>query len=276
MKKIHLYLFVFLVFVSELTFAQKPDSPDHTNCYQEITMETFDVKIEITDGISKIDFLKVKVKLTNNTTDYIIYKPKESSFIITGKTFPISDRLLLISPLGKGSRVLDVKGNGTNVHVQDFSFNLKGLGRININTPFVPAPNFLLPVSTNEFTVGNFKIQMLKLDKQTDETKVKFKVTYLGNEYGLVTPTSLAVKTDKTALTEYANADNKQDAFLLSKGESETFTASFKIPGKVVDMQFANMEIIWRDTFKDCKAILLDDLTTEITVDEGKTAAKNK
>ena len=79
-----------------------------------------------------------------------------------------------------------------------------------------------------------------------------------------------------SSLSEYANADNKQDAFLLSKGESETFTASFKIPGKVVDMQFANMEIIWRDTFKDCKAILLDDLTTEITVDEGKTAAKNK
>jgi len=256
--------------------AQKKDSPDHTNCYKDVSKDTPELKIDIVDGVSKTEFIKIKVKFTNNTNDYIIYKPKESSFTVAQKDFPISDRMLLISPLSKGSRVLDVKGNGTNVHVDKFMFNINGLGKINANALAVAAPNYKLPVSVNEFTAGNFKVQMLKVDKQTDETKVKFKVTYMGNDYGLVNPNNIAVKTDKTADTEYANAKNNQDAFLLAKGESDTFSASFTIPGKVVDMQFANMEIVWRDTFKDCKLNKLDGQSMVITIDEGKTAGKNK
>lgn len=260
---------------SQATFAQKKDSPDHTNCYREVSKETPELKIEVVDGVSRMEYIKFKLKLTNYTNDFIVYKPKESSFTVSGKEFAVSDRLLLLSPLDKGSRVLDVKGNGTNVHVDAFTFNLKGLGKIEANAPSVPAPNFKLPASVNEFTAGNFKVQMLKLDKQTDETKVKFKVTYVGRDYGLINPGALAVKAEKTGDTEYANA-KKQDAFLLANGESETFTASFLIPGRVVDMQFANMEIVWRDTFKDSKLTLLGDQAIEITLDEGKTAGKNK
>ena len=273
---IMLSLFFTFMLSSIIVVAQKKDSPDHVNCYKEASISTPELKIELEDGISKMEFLKLKIKLVNTTNDYIIFKPKESSFLIAGKTFELSDRLLLLDPLGKGSRVLDIKGNGTNVHVDSFTLNLKGFAKIKADAPSVPAQNFKLPASVNDISAGNFKIEMLKLDKETDETKVKFKVTYLGNDYGLVDPTKLGVKTDKTGDTEYANDKNKQGAILLAKGESDTFTASFKIPGKVVDMQFANMEIVWRNTFKDCKLSLLNSHEVTLVIDEGKTAEKNK
>lgn len=270
-----LYIGVFML-VAFLVEAQKKDSPDHTNYYKSVSKETPELNIEIVDAVSRMEYAKFKIKLTNNTSDYIVYKPKESSFTIADKDFPLSDRILLLSPLEKGSRVLDIKGNGTNVHVDQFSFNMKGLGKINANAPTTEAPNFKLPASVNDISAGHFKIEMIKLDKETDETKVKFKVTYLGDDYGLVDPTKLAVKTEKTGETEYANTKNKQDAFLLAKGESENFIASFKIPGKVVDMQFANMEIVWRNTFKDSKLTPLENQLIELIIDEGLTAGKNK
>jgi hypothetical protein len=274
--KLSAFLFIPLLLQSYITNAQKKDSPDHVNCYKEASIETPELKIEFVDGISKMEFLKLKIKLTNLTNDYIIYTPKESSFLIAGKKFELSDRRLLLDPLDKGSRVLDIKGNGTNVHADTFSLNLNGLSKIKADAPSIAAPNFKLPASVNDFTAGNFKVEMLKLDKETDETKVKFKVTYIGNDYGLIDATKLAVKTDKTGDTEYANDKNKQGAILLAKGESDTFSASFKIPGKVVDMQFANMEIVWRNTFKDCKLTLLKSQVVTFELDEGKTAGKNK
>jgi hypothetical protein len=268
-------LLIVLIIYSTIGFAQKKDSPDHTNFYKEETKETSELKMETTDIVSKIDYLKFKLKLTNYTDDYILYKPKESSVVVGDKTLVASDRMLLISPHDKGSRVIDIKGNGVNTHVDAFTFNLLGLGRINVNVPHLVAPNFKLPASVNEFSVGNFKVQMVKLDKQTDETKVKFKVTYVGRDYGFINPNVIAVKTEKTGDTEYANAKNKQDVVLLANGESETITASFVIPGKVVDMQFANMEILWRDTFKECKWVALPKETFNFTIDEGLTAGKN-
>ena len=60
----------------------------------------------------------------------------------------------------------------------------------------------------------------------------------------------------------------------MSKGESETFAATVHIEGKIVDMQFANMEIVWKDTFKDCKVIKLEGATVNMIVDPGLTAGK--
>jgi hypothetical protein len=255
-------------------FAQKSKTdPEHTIYYAEVLTETNDVNVEIKDGVSRIEFSKFKIKLSNKTTDYIVYKPKESILKISGSDFFPNDRVLLIEPSDKGGRVLDIKGNGKNLHVDEYQFVLAGLYKIKADAPSIEVPNFKLPASINDVTSGNFKIELLKINKETKETVAKFKVTYTGKGYGLVNPNKLGVKIDNGQ--EFANA-KKQDAFLLAPGESDTFTALFTIPGKIADMQFANMEILWRNTFSESDLQKLEGLTIDIKIDEGKTAAKNK
>ncbi len=254
--------------------AQKSKTdPDHTNYYAEVTTETNEVNVEIKDAVSRIEFSKFKIKLANKTTDYIVFKPKETTFKISGTDFSPNDRLLLLQPSDKGGRVLDIKGNGKNVHADEYQFILAGLYKIKADAPSTEVANFKLPASVNDVTGGNFKIELLKISKETKETVAKFKVTYTGKGYGLVNPNKLGVKIDNGQ--EFANAKT-QDAFLLAPGESDNFVALFTIPGKVADMQFANMEILWRNTFSESDLQKLEGTTIDIKVDEGKTAAKNK
>jgi hypothetical protein len=275
MKQTRLILLACLLVALQFeAFSQKAKTdPEHTNYYAEVTTSTNDVDVEIKDAASRIEFSKFKIKLGNKTTDYILYKPKESLFKISGSDFAPHDRMLLIEPSDKDGRVLDVKGNGKNLHADEYQFVLAGLYKIKANAPSTDVPNFKLPASVNDVTAGNFKIELIKITKETKETVAKFKVTYTGKGYGLVNPNKLGVKIDNGQ--EFANA-KKQNAFLLAPGESDNFTALFTIPGKVADMQFANMEILWRNTFSESDLEKLEGLTIDIKVDEGKTAAKNK
>jgi hypothetical protein len=270
-----------ITLISIPSFAQKPN-PKHVNWYGEQTLETKQLNIELVDVQGMIEFSKFKLKLKNKTTDYILYKPQESLFRFEfGDLKPADKKTILIQPLDKDSKVIDVKGAGRNLHVDTYKYELNGLYRIPVNVPSTPVPNLNIPISTNEQKAGNFKIEVLKSDQTTQETAVKFKVTYLGEGMGLVEPKLLGVKVisvrgkkhedDRT----YAN-DVKSSGFLLSPGDSENFIAYFHIEGRIADMQFANMEIVWGDTFKDCKIEKIEGATIELKVDPGLTAGKNK
>lgn len=274
MKKKILLLACLLGALQFDAFSQKAKTdPEHTIYYAEESTETNELSIEIKDVVSRIEFSKLKIKLANKTTDYILYKPKECTFKISGSDFSPNDRMLLLQPSDKGGRVLDVKGNGKNLHADDYQLVLAGLYKIKADAPSIAMPNFKLPASVNDVTAGNFKIELLKINKETKETKAIFKVTYTGMGYGLVNPNKLGVKIDSGQ--EFANAKN-QDAVLLAPGDSDKFEALFIIPGKIADMQFANMEILWRKAFSESDLQKLETLTIDIKIDEGKTAAKNK
>ncbi len=275
MKKTRFILLVCLVTAFQLhAFAQKAKTdPEHTIFYAEVTVATNEVNVEIKDAVSRIEFSKFKIKLSNKTTDYIVYKPKESTFKIAGADFTPNDKMLLIQPSDKDGKVLDVKGNGKNLHVDDYQFVLAGLYKIKADAPSVAVPNFKLPASVNDITTGSFKIELLKINKETKETKAVFKVTYTGKGYGLVDANKIGVKIDNGQ--EFANA-KKQEALLLASGESGKFETLFTIPGKIADMQFANMEILWRNTFSESDLQKLEGLTIDLKIDEGKTAGKNK
>ncbi len=256
------------------SIAQKKPNPKHVNYFKNASAETKEVKIEAQDAVAMMEFVKFKIKLTNNTTDYILYKPKESVFKLEGTDFiPVDKKTIFLQPLDKDSKVIDMKAPAKNAHVDAFKFQLDGLYRIPVNAPATEAPNFTLPASTNEFNAGNYKVEMLKISKTTAETAVKFKVTYTGDGVGLVEPKKLGVKIESGQV--FAN-DKKSGGMILYKGESDTFVAFFHIPGKTVDMQFANMDIVWKDTFKESKIVKLDGTALEFVIDPGLTTGKNK
>ena len=257
------------------SFAQdKKANPKHTNYYKPVSADTKDVKIEIQDAVAMEVFSKFKLKLTNNSTDYIMYKPQESLFKLeTGDFVPQDKKTILIQPLDKESKVIDMKAPAKNAHVDAYTFQLDGLYKIPVSSPATQAPNFAIPASSNDFIAGNFKVEMLNLKKTTGETAAKFKVTYTGDGVGLVEPKKLGFKIESGQV--YAN-DKKEGGILLNKGESETFTATAHIEGKIVDMQFANMQIVWNDTFKDCQVVKLPGASLNLVLDPGLTAGKNK
>ena len=215
-----------------------------------------------------------KLKITNTSTDFILYKPQESTFIIEGKEYiPEDKKAVLIQPLDNASKTIDAKGNGSNLHVNAFSFNLNGLYNVIPTNVPVNAPNFILPPSTNQFTAGDFTVEMVNISKKTQETTVKFKVTYTGEGMGIVDPKNLSVKIESGQI--FAN-DKRDKTIVLAKRESDTFIALFHIEGKIADMQFANMEIIWNNTFKNAELRKLDGIVLNLMLDLGMTAGKNK
>ena len=62
------------------SFAQySEDYPKHENHYSVETIETSDVLIEFENAHSQQTFTTVKLKVTNKTSDYILYKSKKET-----------------------------------------------------------------------------------------------------------------------------------------------------------------------------------------------------
>ncbi len=276
----HLLVLGLVALIQLPSFAQdkKKVSPKHINYYKDASAQTKEVKIDGDNAVAMMEFAKFRLKLTNQTNDYILYKPQESVFKLEGTDFvPQDKKTIFIQPLDKESKVIDMKAPAKNAHVDAFQYKVDGLYKIAVNVPSTPAPNFKLPVATNSFTVGNFQVESVSLKKETGETAAKFKVTYIGDGVGLIDPKKISAwaKNHKNANETTVANDKKSGGIILYKGESDTFTATFHIEGKTVDMQLGAMEIIWNDTFKESKLEKLDGATLDFTVDQALTAGKN-
>ncbi len=285
MKLKYLLVIGLVALVQLPTFAQKKKkvSPKHVNYFKDASADTKDVKVEIQNAVAMMEFAKFKFILTNNTNDYILYKPQESSFLLeTGSFVPQDKKTIVLGPLEKDSKTIDMKAPAKDAHVDAFKFKVDGLYKVNTNVSPVEAPNFLLPAATNSFVAGNFTVEMIKQDLTTGKAVVKFKVTYTGEGMGLIEPSKVGMKIPTGQ--KYSNAGNtgqifadekKDKAFLLAKGESKDFIVFFQVEGKIADMQFANAELLWRDTFKDCKITKVEGTIVDITLDAGLTQGKN-
>lgn len=273
MKKITLFLAVLMI--ATLAFSQKKNDPKYTIYYKDVApIKTNDITIEIVDAVAQAAFSKFKIKITNNTGDYILYKPSESIFKYERNEYHPTDKDMIIGPFEKESKVLDIK-EGEGLQADQFRFIIKGFYKIPANGTNYSATDFNLPASTNDFTTGPFQCHLLNLKKTTAETFAEFKVTYTGDFYGIVNPSKLAVKIESGQ--EFANENKRNKAILLTKGESKNFNVIFRIPGKIADMQFANMKIVWNNTFSEAASGPIE-VPTEIVMeaDPGKTAGKNK
>ena len=75
--------------------------------YKDVNVETDAVSIEIVSAVSDDKSTKFKLKLTNKTNDYIIWKPEECKFMINGKEIKPQERWMFLGPTESSSRVID-------------------------------------------------------------------------------------------------------------------------------------------------------------------------
>jgi len=153
---------------------------------------------------------------------------------------------------------------------------LAGLYRVSANSKGIPAPDFRLPANQNEFTVGNFKVTMSKLYKESDKTEVKFNAVYNGDKIAFVFPSKTAVKMPDG--NDYANAKSKASAIMLMRGQNDNFTLKWDRMegGKAMDMQKVEMFIKWNDAFCEVNPEKMKGATLNLDFDQIMSDAKGK
>jgi hypothetical protein len=243
--------------------------------YKDVTKETSEVKITVDNAVATAGETKFKLKITNLTGDYIIFKPEESKFIINGKEMAPKEKWLIIKPNESDFRVINMKGAGYN-EVKSYSFVVGGLYLASTKGTVVEAPNFDLPASKNEFEAGSFKTTMSNIYKESDRTEVKFKSAYNGSKIGFIQPAKVSVKMPDGK--EYANAKSKADAIMLTKGQDDSFSLRWDRMegGKTMDMQKVTMTIIWHDAYSESELKALNAEKIDMEFDQANTELKNK
>lgn len=248
----------------------------HTNYYKTpASIEKDQYSLSFSDLVSETDYSKFAFKLKNNTSDYLLIDKGGSSFVINGKEYKDKDKEIIVKPSKTHNGVYRVKDE-TDFHVDKYTFKFDGVSLLPADGKVHEAPNFKLPASTNEITFGDFTVKLKNLKKETDETFATFEVTYKGNDFAIVDASKLGVVVPDKGTTEFANDAKGQDGELLRKGKSCTIKAVFHIEAKYVDMQFANMEILWRNTFQTSTPTKLEGGNVDVEIDSGLTAGKNK
>jgi len=243
--------------------------------YKDVTKETSEVKITVDNAVSTAGETKFKLKITNLTGDYIVFKPEESKFIVNGKETAPKEKWLIIKPNESDFRVINLKGAGYN-EVKNYSFVVGGLYTASVKGTVMEAPNFDLPASKNDFEAGNCKCTMSNVYKESDRTEVKFKCAYNGQKIGFIQPAKAAVKMPDGK--EYANAKSKADPIMLTKGQDDSFSLRWdKMEGgKAMDMQKVPMTIIWHEAFSESELKGLAAEKIEMEFDQAATEAKGK
>lgn len=272
MKKIS-----FILGIAALIFSQSLNAqdPKHKNYYKNVApIEQESYQVTFDDMVAKMDYSKFAFKLKNLSNDFILLRKAESSFLIDGKEYREKVKELIIKPNKTKSGTFNVSGE-TNYHVNNYSFQLGGVYLLPANGKVHEAPNFDLPASKNTLKFGDFELKLKKLKKETKETIATFEVTYRGNDYAILDPSKLGVILPDVGDDEFAN-DAKGGTKILRKGKKTIIKAVFHIPARYKDMQFANMEILWRDTFQSSTPTILEGGKVDFVLDPGLTAGKNR
>lgn len=249
--------------------------------YKDVTKETNDVTVTIDNAVSTAGETKFKLKITNKTNDYILYKPFESKFVIDGKETKPSEKMIVIKPNESNFVTVNLKGSGYNA-IKNYSYVLDGLYTVSTGGKGITTPNFKLPASQNEFKTGAFTCNMSDLVKTSGKTSAKFKCTYSGDKIGVIHYTRPALKLPDGS--EHANEkkpgllDSKAKEMLVMKGDEVTLGVEWEKMegGRATDMQKIPLEIIWNATFTEAPAVKVNAETLALEFDEVTTNAKGK
>jgi hypothetical protein len=263
MKKVILAL---VIAASTLTANAQKEKKYAKIIYKDVKTENSDLVISVDNIVSTDAETKFKLKITNKTADYIIYKPEESKFVINGKEMTPSEKWLIISPNESDFRVINLKEKNMNT-VKSYSFVVDGLYRASANAEGIPAPDFRLPPTKNDFQAGSFNVSLDKMSKESAQTDVKFKVSYNGDKIGFIFPSKAGVLMPDG--NEYANGKRNASAIILTKGKDDSFTLHWdRMQGRALDMQKVEMIIKWNATFAEITPEKMKSETVEMQIDD--------
>ncbi len=274
MKKI---VFLSIAVASMLTASAQKEKKYDKLYYKNIVLETSEITVSVDNAVSTDGETKFKLKITNKTADYILFKPEECKFTINGKNSKPTEKPKTIEPNSSDWLIVNLKGPGYNA-LKNYTFEIGGLYKVTTSGTVVPAADFKLPASKNDFKAGSFTLTMTKLTKESGKTEAKFDCAYNGDKVAIVFPAKMGVKMPDG--NEYASVQPKgllakKGPMLLTKGQTETLTGSWdRMEAKGMDMQKVEMLIKWNETFTEATPEKLKNETLNMEFDEALTEGK--
>lgn len=248
--------------------------PKHINVYNDSPkIETDEYIITIEDVVSNVKYAKFKIKITNKTSDYLLFKGEECLYVADATTIKAQEKPAFIDPFSSKSKVIEFKGT-EGLHLDKFNVEIKGLFRITVGENIFSAPDFQLPPSSKDFNSGQFVCTLLKTEQETQSTWARFSCKYNGQKIGFINPAKCVIKLPDGK--EFASTNLKSKSEMMLPGEESKFIADFQIPAKTADMQFTTMNIVWKETFSESTAKPLANQKASFEIDAASTAARNK
>lgn len=247
----------------------------HENWLAGDELDLGDAVVELKSAIAQDDKINLKADVKNAGTDWIFLKKHELVFKAgdqTLKPWDGNEKPPLVIPPEK-SKGLSVAVKGAGLHVEELTVDFQGMYKASSTGEPVEAADFQLPPTTNNVTYGNFDCSVTYHDQATKVTKTQWECTYTGDGIGYIDPAKLGVKIQTGQ--EFASTFRKNKTAMLEHNEKAKFTTTFEVEKRIVDMQFATMQILWRDTFSEAKLQPIDSMEWDLEIDEALTAEKN-
>jgi hypothetical protein len=267
-----LLLFISATILLGSLFSQDID-PKHWNYYKvPLVAEDDNYKVTCSDIVARTVESKLRVVVENKTSDFLIFDEGGCAFKYDHGEYKSKSKKHIIKPHGKKGSTVKVTGTD-KFHVDNYTFEFGGMSLAPENGTVHEAADYQLPVAVNEFEAGPFHVKCKGADLKTQGSQIYFIVTYNGDNIGFFNGSKLTLRIPSG--TEYANDNKKLKNTLMEPGDKVKFTAAFNVPGKICDMQFATMHILWKDCFVESVASPIDGKTFEIEVDPGLTNGKN-
>ncbi|MCG9911824.1 MAG: hypothetical protein MH137_11035 [Flavobacteriales bacterium] len=217
--------------------------------YGNADWENDQVKIFIVDAVAQAGYSKYKIRFQSKTKDFIAYYPSETTFTFSfGETKTTRDKMQFAKPYEFATRVVETAG-GYDYRQEAYSLALNGVYRVSSEGKVHQAPDFKLPHSTVQFNAGPFSVSLLDRVQKTDVTAAKFKVIYNGDKIGIVDPVKAVCRIPNGQEFAVFNVGVKPN--ILEQGGEDRFTLDYRIPARVIDMQFAELFIVWKDCFRE-------------------------
>jgi hypothetical protein len=274
-------LFLAVIAVSSLNIAMAQKEVKYAKLfYKDMKVENSDVTITVDNAVATEGETKFKLKITNKTNDFILYKPEESKFTINGKDFTPSEKAKTIKPNDSDWLIINLKGPGYN-SVKSYTFLVDGLYKVSTAEKGIVTPDFRLPVTKNEFKTGNYTVKVNKLYKESDATNLKLDISYNGDKIGVVFAEkagALMPDGNEYAAVKSTGLLAKSGPILLKKGDEESVTLNWNRMegGKTMDMQKVEMMIKFNDMFTEAAPQKLKPETLQMEFDQVTSDAKGK
>ncbi|QQR88169.1 MAG: hypothetical protein IPJ76_08165 [Flavobacteriales bacterium] len=247
---------------------------DHRFAYSNVLLENSVVKVEMEDILAEVTYCKFRFRVTNKTNDYVFVDPTKFKVKMGDAAIAFQEKPYMIRPYEKEGKTLNMTG-ATNYHMESFSIDFAdGFQRAASKGNAVAVEDGALPAAKNELSGGPFTVNLQKADQETKITIAKYNVKYVGSSLAIVDPSKVSVRIPSGQV--FATTKSKSKPVVLNGGEEDNFTVTIEIPGKIADMQFTTLTVLWNDCMVETSKEKLAVDAANVTVDQARTTEINK
>jgi len=216
--------------------------------------------------------VKFALKITNTTSDFLIYNPEQSKMVVDGNKLQVEGKTKLIASSKTKSQTIHAD-RGTVKRQESFSFLFGGLTLLKENKTSIKVEDFEIPMAKKDFSFDDVSCKVSIPVRKSQKMTVKVVMKNSGDKYIIVHPYRVGVEMpdEKTY-----SSKNTKEAIVLAPHSEKTMSLKWdRMPkGNLNDMQKVDMGIDFTDVFFYADEEVLVPENIEIKWDKNFTIEK--